>query len=104
MLDIRFIRENPQLVAEKSKQKGYDIDIDQLLGFDKKRSELLQKVEDLRRQRNELADKGKKERPSEDEMSKGRELKDQLAPGNGASNQSLILSQKPIGKLPKSGG
>jgi seryl-tRNA synthetase len=79
MLDIRFIRENPQLVAEKSKQKGYDIDIDQLLGFDKKRSELLQKVEDLRRQRNELADKGKKERPSEDEMSKGRELKDQLA-------------------------
>jgi seryl-tRNA synthetase len=79
MLDIRFIRENPQLVAEKSKQKGYDIDIDQLLGFDKKRSELLQRVEGLRRQRNVLADKGKKERPSEDEISKGRELKDQLA-------------------------
>jgi seryl-tRNA synthetase len=49
MLDIKFIRENPQLVTEKSKQKGYDVDVDQLLGFDKKRSELLQQVEELRR-------------------------------------------------------
>jgi seryl-tRNA synthetase len=79
MLDIKFIRENPQLVAEKSKQKGYDIDVDQLLGFDKKRQELLQRAEDLRRQRNELADKGKKERPSEEEIQKGRKIKDQLA-------------------------
>jgi seryl-tRNA synthetase len=79
MLDIRFIRENPQLVAEKSKQKGYVVDVDQLLGFDKKRAGLLQQVEDLRRQRNEHADKGKRERPSEAEIQKGREIKDQLA-------------------------
>ena len=42
MLDIQFIRENPELVAEKSKQKGYDVDITQLLGFDKERRELQQ--------------------------------------------------------------
>ena len=30
MVDIQFIRENPDLVKEKSKQKGYDIDIDEL--------------------------------------------------------------------------
>ena len=34
MLDIQFIRDNPELVAEKSKHKGYDVDIQQLLGFD----------------------------------------------------------------------
>ena len=42
MLDIQFIRDNPELVAEKSKQKGYDVDITQLLGFDRERRELLQ--------------------------------------------------------------
>jgi seryl-tRNA synthetase len=79
MLDIKFIRENPELIAEKSKQKGYDVDIDQLLGFDKKRSELLQQVEDLRRKRNELGQKGKSGSPSEEDIKQGREIKDQLA-------------------------
>ncbi len=79
MLDIRFVRENPELVKEKSKQKGYEVDIEQLLGFDRERSELLQKVEELRRRRNELAEKGKSGRPSEEEIQRGRELKDQLA-------------------------
>jgi len=78
MLDIRFIRENPQLVSEKAKQKGYDVDVDQLLGFDKERGELLQQVEDLRRERNELANKGKQARPSEEEIQKGREIKERL--------------------------
>jgi seryl-tRNA synthetase len=78
MLDIKFIRGNPQLVTEKSKQKGYDVDVDQLLGFDKKRSELLQQVEDLRRRRNELAEKGKSGPPSEEEINQGREIKGQL--------------------------
>jgi seryl-tRNA synthetase len=79
MLDIRFIRENPQLVTEKSKQKGYDVDVDQLLGFDKERGELLQQVEDLRRERNELAAKGKQDRPSEEEIQRGRDIKDRLS-------------------------
>jgi seryl-tRNA synthetase len=78
MLDIRYIRENPQLVAEKSKQKGYEVDIDQLLGFDKKRSELMQRVEELRRARNELAEKGKGGAPSEEDIRAGKDVKDQL--------------------------
>ena len=32
MLDIKFIRENPKLVEEKAKQKGYQIDIQKLQG------------------------------------------------------------------------
>jgi seryl-tRNA synthetase len=79
MLDIRFIRENAGLVAEKSKQKGYEVDITQLLGFDKERLELQQQVEELRRQRNELAEAAKGHQPSEEEINKGRQLKEQLA-------------------------
>lgn len=78
MLDIQFIRDNRQLVQEKSKQKGYDVDIEQLLGFDSKRRELLTQVEKLRRQRNELSENTKGQRPSEEQIIKGRELKDQL--------------------------
>lgn len=79
MLDIQFIRDNPDLVAEKSKQKGYAVDITQLLGFDKERRELLQQVEDLRRQRNELTAKTKGQKPSEDQVKAGRDLKDKVS-------------------------
>jgi seryl-tRNA synthetase len=78
MLDIQFIRDNPEVVAQKSKEKGYNVDITQLLGFDTERRELLQKVEDLRRQRNELSDQTKGQKPSDEQISKGRELRDSL--------------------------
>lgn len=79
MLDIQFIRENPELVQEKSKQKGYDIDIQQLLGFDEKRRELQQQVDGLRQERNEIADSMKGGRPSDELIAKGRAVKDKLA-------------------------
>lgn len=79
MLDIQFIRDNPEEVAEKSKQKGYEVDIQQLLGFDKERRELLLQVEDLRRERNELTAKTKGEKPAEAQVAAGRGLKDKLA-------------------------
>ncbi len=78
MIDIQFIRDNPELVAEKSKQKGYDVDITQLLGFDGERRELQGQVEELRRQRNEIAASMKGQRPSDEQVTKGREVKDQL--------------------------
>jgi seryl-tRNA synthetase len=54
MLDIRFIRENPELVAEKSKQKGYDVDVGELLRRDESRRDLIQRLEIIRKERNEL--------------------------------------------------
>lgn len=79
MLDIQFIRDNPEQVAKKSAAKGYDADIEQLLGFDKERLGLLREVEDLRRRRNELTAKTKGQKPSEDQVKAGRELKDEVA-------------------------
>ncbi len=79
MLDIQIIRDDPQKILEKAKQKGYDVDIDQLLGFDNKRRVLLTAVEDLRRQRNELTESTKGQRPSDEQVAKGREIKDRLS-------------------------
>ncbi|MEK7594793.1 MAG: serine--tRNA ligase [Patescibacteria group bacterium] len=78
MLDIQYIRDHADEVAEKSKQKGYDVDIQQLLGFDKERRELIGQVEELRQQRNELNSQTKGSKPSEDQIAKGKALRDQV--------------------------
>jgi seryl-tRNA synthetase len=78
MLDIQFIRDNPELVAEKSRQKGYDVDIRQLLGFDIERRELMQEAEELRRQRNELTEQTKGQKPSEEQITAGREIREKV--------------------------
>ncbi len=79
MLDIQYIRDNPELVVEKSKQKGYDIDVAQLLGFDRERRELQTQVDQLRQERNEIASSMKGGKPSDELVAKGREIKDKLA-------------------------
>ncbi len=78
MLDIQYIRDNPDLVAAKSAQKGYPVDIQQLLGFDGERRLLLQQVEELRRQRNEVNTAMKGGKPSDEQITAGRELRDKL--------------------------
>ncbi len=55
MLDINYIRQNTDLVKKAVKQKGMDVDIDKLLQVDQKRRELILKVDELRKQRNEAA-------------------------------------------------
>src|SRR3990167_5198886 len=79
MIDIQIVRDNPQLVAEKSRQKGYEIDVDQLLGFDSKRREMQGSVDALRQQRNEIAARMKGQRPSDEAIAQGKAIKDQLA-------------------------
>ncbi len=79
MIDIQFIRDNADLVERKTKEKGYNADIKQLLESDSKRRELQQQVDALRQERNELAASMKGQKPSEEQMARGRELKDRLA-------------------------
>lgn len=76
MLDIQFIRDNPEEVAKKSQQKGYQVDIPRLIQLDEERRQLLTQVEDLRRQRNELAARTKGQKPSQEQIAEGKDLKD----------------------------
>ena len=70
MLDIKFIRQNPKLVSEKSKQKGYSVDIDKLLKVDQQRRELIEEVDHLRSERKKAAE-------ARDEK-RGQQLKKEL--------------------------
>lgn len=56
MLDIKFIREHPQLVKEGIRKKG-DVDkVDEILELDEKRRALIQKAEILKNQRNVVSE------------------------------------------------
>lgn len=70
MLDISFIRSSSDLVKRAVADKALDLDVDRLLELDDKRRELIQKVDELRQQRNQAA----KNR----DMEKGKALKSEL--------------------------
>ena len=79
MLDIQFIRDNPEIVKQKSQQKGYDIDVHRLLEVDENRRRLLGEAEQIRAQRNTLADQLKQGHPSPEQIEHGKNLKAKLA-------------------------
>lgn len=79
MVDIQIIRDNPEFVKEKSKQKGYEVDIDKLLVLDDERKQLLVQVESLRQKRNEIAARMKGGKPSEADINEGKQIKIELA-------------------------
>jgi len=79
MIDIQYVRDNAEVVKRKSNEKGYQVDVDGLLRADTERRELLTQVEVLRRERNDLTAAAKGQKPSDEQLAKGRELKDRLA-------------------------
>ncbi|MGH7233860.1 MAG: serine--tRNA ligase, partial [Candidatus Saccharimonadales bacterium] len=55
MIDISFVRDNPDLVSERSAQKGIKVDIPKLIKLDDKRRELLSELDEIRHERNQIA-------------------------------------------------
>ncbi|KPJ56923.1 hypothetical protein AMJ49_03325 [Parcubacteria bacterium DG_74_2] len=55
MLDIKFIRENPEKVKEGAQKKGINVNIDLLLKLDEKRRNLLKELESIRAQKNKAS-------------------------------------------------
>lgn len=79
MLDINFIRQNQELVTKSAQEKGYHVNISELLQLDDQRRELLQKVDELRRQRNEISAKMGKDKPEPEVLAAAKEIKSKLA-------------------------
>jgi seryl-tRNA synthetase len=97
MLDIQFIRDNAEDVQTKSRQKGYEVDIRELLQADTDRRVLLTEVEELRRHRNEHTDKIKQAgKPTPELIGQGKKIKEDLATKEGALEK---LSEQYLGLL-----
>ncbi len=60
MLDIKFIRENPELIKEAARKKGISVDVDVFLAVDERRRHILRELEEKRAKQNALSKGGPK--------------------------------------------
>ena len=74
MLDINYIRENKDLVAQAAKNKNRQVDLDALLTLDDECSKLITQIQDIRQKRNILAKQGN----SPENQTAGKQIKDDL--------------------------
>lgn len=113
MLDIKFIKENPDIVKQACKNKGFKCDVDKLITLEEQVRNTNTKIQELQAEKNTLSDKIKsatnEERPSIIEASKkiGEEIKvleEQSTPDKEAYMELLLsvpqipFKDMPIGK------
>ncbi|TSC91931.1 MAG: seryl-tRNA synthetase [Parcubacteria group bacterium Licking1014_17] len=79
MLDIEFIKQNKEKVAEAIKNKGAKVDLEELLKFDGERRKLVGRINELQKKKNELAEENKKQKPTPELIDEGRKIKEQIA-------------------------
>ena len=83
MLDIKFIRDNVDLVQRSANDKGYKVDIAALLRLDDERRDLQKQVDALRERRNVISAQMKGGRPDQELIDQGKQLKIELAEREG---------------------
>jgi seryl-tRNA synthetase len=95
MIDIQIIRDTPELVQQKTKEKGYDVDISRIVQLDADRRELVTATEQIRAQRNELTAAMKGAKPSPEQLEQGKNLKQQIT----ECAQKLLPVEKELSEL-----
>ncbi len=83
MLDMKFIRENPDFVKEAIAKKKTDVDIDKLLSLDNNRRDIIHEVEDLKAKRNqassEIAKKKKAGESADDAIAEMKKVGEKIS-------------------------
>lgn len=74
MLDINFIRRNPQKVKDACDKKQTRVDIEKILELDKKRREILTKSESLKAEQNKI----NKQKMDERGINRAKEIKEEI--------------------------
>ena len=86
MLDIKFIRENPDAVKDAAKKKAMEVNVDRILELDKERRDTLQVVEKLRAEQNKashIISSEKDDRKKKGLISEMRDVKKNLQESEG---------------------
>lgn len=79
MIDIQILRDNPELIKQKSAEKKVDVEIDRVFSLDIQYRELLQQVEQLRAQKNEVSAQMKNGQPNQELIDQGKQIKVELS-------------------------
>jgi len=78
MLDIKFIRENAELVQEGAKKKRIDFDVKKLIEIDDRRKTVSQDLEEKRAKQNKVSEEVAKAGQTENTAEKERLIKEML--------------------------
>lgn len=102
MLDIKFIRENKDIVQMGAKKKHIDIDIDELISIDDKRLEILKEVDQMRTKQNEVSQKIPQASDKEKEtlLAEMSELKKELQDKEEKLKEATVAWQKMMVQVP----
>jgi seryl-tRNA synthetase len=103
MLDIKFIRENKDLIAEAARKKHLSFNVEELLAADDKRRELLSNVEEKRSRQNAVSEKiPATADPSERErlVAEMRELKEVLQKEEDELKEAMRVWQTSMLQVP----
>lgn len=103
MLDLRFIKDNLDAVKKNIGDRFMKADADMVASLFDKRNELLKKLEDERRARNEnaAAMKGKLEQAVRDRLiAEGKRLKDAIAAMEAEADEVLARLDAEVRKIP----
>ncbi|MBI3397375.1 serine--tRNA ligase [Candidatus Woesebacteria bacterium] len=97
MLDIKLIRENPEMVKNGVTKKGYDAFlVDKVLEIDEKKRKLIVEIEGLRAKRNEIAEK-------KEVSEEGKKIKEELKvkdPELKKLDEELLVALNAVPNLP----
>jgi seryl-tRNA synthetase len=78
MLDIKFIRENPEIVKKAIQNKKSNVDLDELLQLDGELKIARAEIEELNRTRNEIAKQVSQNHTDTQLMEKGKDIKEKI--------------------------
>ena len=83
MLDMKFVRDNPEKVMEAVRKRNGELNLDEFLALDKERREITQQVEALKNERNtaskEIGKLKKAGENAEEKMAEVRAIGDKIA-------------------------
>lgn len=99
MIDIDLIRTDPDRIREVARQKKVSLDVDYILELDQRRRQLRTQLDDIQRQRNELA-RGLQGQPDDEAKEKGRALKQQLSALNDEASKVSEELQSLLWQVP----
>lgn len=107
MIDIKLIRENPELVKGNTKNRGYELSIvEELISLDNKWREYKKEDDDLRHERNKVSEninKLKKEKKEEDAsalIKRGKEISEKLKSNEETENKLKEKIDSLISQIP----
>jgi seryl-tRNA synthetase len=104
MIDIKLIRENSKLVQQSCKDRGYDIEINEIVNLDKEWRDYKKQDDELRAERNKISEQinqaKKEKKPVENILKKAKEIPLKLDQNEKEENELRIKIDNLLASIP----